>query len=89
MTSEEAVRLASEYVIARGLPVGHAEAARHMSAERFNELYNFRKYESDFWVVEFGKILPSNVLFEDPAGILIIVEDGSGRVYKDLGPGIT
>jgi hypothetical protein len=84
MTKEEAISVAQVFVTEHELPAGELIEARHMKAERFNKLYGHDRYRHDFWVVEFWKRLPLDVLAETPGNILVVVEEVSGRVYQDF-----
>jgi hypothetical protein len=58
-----------------------------MHADRFNRLLGRQEYPSDFWVVEFRKILPPGVAAESPGSILIEVVDANSMLREVLGPG--
>lgn len=84
MTDKEAISLASAYVAREQLPVeSELVAVRHMRAERFNRLYGYKKYEYDFLVVEFKKLLAPDVLVENPGSVLVVVEEVTERAYQD------
>lgn len=83
MSEEEAVALAQAYVAANRLSVRTAPiGVRRMQADNFNSLFGRRVYPSDFWVVEFDKILPPGVAAEDPGSVLIEVIDAGGAVRE-------
>jgi hypothetical protein len=82
MTQEEAVDAARGLVTRLGRAVRlKPEAVRHMKADRFNRLFERAVYPSDFWVVEFGKVLPPGV-FEFPATIMVEVLEATGQVRE-------
>ena len=81
MTQEEAVTLAREFVVSQQRAViPEPEAVRHMEADRFNRLLGRAYYPSDFWVVEFRKVLPPGVAAETPGSLLVEVIEATGQV---------
>jgi hypothetical protein len=81
MTQEEAVALACEFVVRQQHAVIlEPEAVRHMEAERFNRLLGRPNYPSDFWIVEFRKILPLGVAFESPNTVTVEVIEATNQV---------
>lgn len=82
MTREQAIALAIEYLGQQGLDVHKTpEAVRHMDAARFNRLFGREQYPSDFWIVEFPKVLPHEAA-ESPGTVMLEVIDCTGRVRE-------
>lgn len=83
MTQEEAVTLAREFVVdQQRAVVFEPEAVRHMKADRFNRLLGRSHYPSDFWVVEFSKVLPQGVAFESPTTVMVEVIEMTRQVRE-------
>lgn len=82
MTQEQAVALARDFVaqLERAVHVEPA-AVRHMQAERFNRLFGRPAYPSDFWIVEFPKVLPPGVI-ECPGTVMVEVLEATGWVRE-------
>jgi hypothetical protein len=82
MTREEAIAAARDFVARLGRAVHlEPEAVRHMEAERFNRLFGRAVYPSDFWVVEFPKLLPPGIT-ECPGTVTVEVVEATGRVRE-------
>jgi hypothetical protein len=83
MTSEQAVAIARELIIRnRRSVVLEPIAIRRMQAVEFNELFGRTAYPSDFWVVEFLKILPHGVAAETPGSVLVEVVDATQQARE-------
>ena len=86
MTEEQACALAASFLEEQGLPHEGFVGARFLSAEKFNRLYGYQKYDEDFWVVEFRKRLDEGVISESPSTISIMVFAATGRTCKLSSP---
>ena len=82
MTKERAITVACEFIRTEQIKIADITDVRRMSAEKFNQLYGYEKYTSDFWVIEFGTTPPDDVLVQSPGCVLIVVEDHSERANK-------
>lgn len=82
MTEERACAVAAAFLEELGLTHGRFAGAHFMSAERFNRLYGYQKYDEDFWVVEFRKHLDEGVIIESPSTISVMVFATTGRTCK-------
>lgn len=83
MTREEAIEAARDFVIRLGRPVIlEPEAVRPMQAARFNALFGRTVYPSDFWVVDFRKVLPPGVAAESPGAVTVEVNPATGEVRE-------
>jgi hypothetical protein len=88
MTQEQALHLARALVAQKGRAVMlEPEAVRRMRAEPFNGLFGRPVYPSDFWVVEFRKILPPGVAAETPGSVLVEVVDATEQA-REVYPGM-
>jgi hypothetical protein len=82
MTRGQAIAAARDYVAQLGRSVYLTpEAVRHMEAERVNQLFGRPVSSSDFWVIEFPKVLPPGVT-ESPGTVMVEVEEATGRVRE-------
>jgi hypothetical protein len=83
VTREEAIEAARDFVIRLGRPVIlEPEAVRPMQAARFNALFGRTVYPSDFWVVDFRKVLPPGVAAESPGAVTVEVNPATGEVRE-------
>ncbi len=88
MKREEAIVVAKEYIICKGLSVDPEPFdVRLQPASRYNKLFGRKVYPCDFWIVEFIKILEPGVVVEFPASTCIQVVPNSG-VVREVYPGM-
>jgi hypothetical protein len=53
-----------------------------MPAARFNSLFGREVYPGDFWVIEFRRVLPPEVLVESPGTVMVEVIPATGEVRE-------
>ena len=83
MTLEEAVAAAQAFVARLDRPVIlEPEEVRPMSAARFNALLGRPVYPCDFWVMDFRKVLPPDVVCETPGCVTVEVIPATGEVRE-------
>jgi hypothetical protein len=81
MTEAQAIQVVTQYLANLEQPHNGFSEARLLHADRLNAIAGYERFEGDFWVVDFWKLLPPNVLFESPAVISVVVITTTQRVY--------
>jgi hypothetical protein len=88
MTREEVVVAARDFALRVGhVVLAEPEAVRPLQAARFNALFGRPVYPSDFWVVEFRKVLSPGVAIESPSTVAVEVIPATGQV-REVYPGM-
>ena len=80
ITQEMAIALAESYLLRNRIAHEGYVDSRFMSAERFNRMYGYTKYNEDFWVVDFRKRLDKGTLAESPSAVSVEVFVESQKV---------